>query len=182
MNETPVSRYHIALRSLHWIIAVLVILQLSVGLLALSEMPNDDGKLIPLLGHVSVGLAIGVLMVLRIIARFTTRKPPPAAAGNAVFNGMRRLTHFLFYVVVLSMISTGIGLALGADLFPILYGAGGTLPADFHAFPPHEGHEIFARVLLVLIFLHVIGALYHQYVLKDRLLARMGFGRQEGSA
>lgn len=176
MNSPTVLRYHPLLRTLHWTIALLVLLQLAVGALVLAKMPNDAEKIIPLLGHVSVGLAIGVLMIVRLVARFTTQKPPPANTGNTLLDNLRRLTHFLFYAVVLSMVSTGIGMALMAKLFPILYGDGGTLPESFKAFAPHEGHEMFATVLAVLIALHACGALYHEFVLKDRLLSRMGVG------
>ncbi|MCL4791041.1 MAG: cytochrome b/b6 domain-containing protein [Gammaproteobacteria bacterium] len=177
MTTTPVTRYHLVLRILHWTIGVLVLLQLGVGGLVLSEMPNDAAKLIPLTGHVSVGLSIGILMVLRLIVRLKSQKPPIATAGNPALNGLRKATHFLFYVVVFSMISTGVGVALMAGLFPTLFGAGGTLPENFHEFPPLEGHEVFATVLLVLVVLHVAGVLYHELALKDRLLTRMGFGK-----
>ena len=97
-------------------------------------------------------------------------------------NGLRRVTHFLLYVVVLSMISTGLGVVIMAKLFPVLYGAGGTLPRDFEEFPPLEGHEFFAGVLMILIALHAAGVLYHELRLRDRLLTRMGFGRPRGEA
>lgn len=177
MNAVTVTRYHLLLRILHWTIAVLVILQLAVGALGLERLPNNAEKIGPLQGHVTVGLLIGVLMVVRLVTRLTTKKPPPATAGNTLLNNLRRLTHLLFYVVVLSMISTGVGLAIMAELFPILFGPGGTLPESFDAFPPLGGHEFFATVLVVLLALHVAGAIYHEVVLKDRLLSRMGFGR-----
>lgn len=182
MNATTVTRYHLLLRILHWLIAVLVLLQLTVGALALAPLPNTAEKIIPLTGHVTVGLLIGALMVLRIIVRLSTKKPPPATAGNALLNGLRRIVHFLFYVVVISMISTGLGVVIMAKLFPVLFGPGGTLPEDFDQFPPLAGHEFFATVLTILIVLHVAGVLYHQLMLEDRLLARMGFGRERGVA
>lgn len=177
MTATSVSRYHVSLRVLHWTIAVLVLVQLALGGLVLAELPNTDEKLLPLQAHVIAGLLIGTLMALRLIVRLKSRKPAPATAGNAALNGLRRLTHFLFYAIVLSMISTGIGMAFLAGLFPILFGAGGDLPESFDALPPYAGHELFATVLLVLVALHVAGVVYHELVLKDRLLSRMGFGR-----
>lgn len=176
MNAATATRYHVLLRTLHWTIAVLVILQLAVGGLILTTLPNTAEKLLPLQGHVTVGLVIGLLMIVRLITRFATKKPVPATAGNVTLNALRRLTHFLFYVVVLSMVSTGLGIALLAQLFPLLFGAGGPLPESFEAFPPRAGHELFSIVLLVLVALHVLGVAYHELVLKDRLVSRMGFG------
>lgn len=177
VNDTSVSRYHVSLRFLHWTIALLVLVQLAVGGLVLAELPGTDEKLLPLRVHVVAGLLIGTLMVLRLIVRLKSSKPAPATAGNPALNGLRRLTHFLFYAIVLAMISTGIGMAFLAGLFPILFGAGGELPQSFDAFPPYAGHELFAIVLLVLVALHVAGVVYHELILKDRLLSRMGFGR-----
>lgn len=178
MNTPGVSRYHVSLRILHWTIAMLVVVQLALGTLVLAELPNTTAeKVFPLQGHVIAGLLIGTLMVLRLIVRLKSKKPAPATAGNTFLNGLRRLTHLLFYVIVLSMISTGIGMAFLAGLFPILFGPGGPLPESFENLPPHAGHELFATVLIVLVVLHVAGVLYHEFVLKDRLLTRMGFGR-----
>lgn len=171
------SRYHGLLRALHWLLAVLILMQLIVGNFVLESLPNDANKIIPLQGHVSVGLLVGVLMVLRLVTRLVTRKPRPATTGNAVLNGLRRATHLLFYVVVLSMVSTGVGIALMAKLFPVLFGPGGALPESFDAFEPLKGHQFFATVLVVLIVLHLAGVAYHQLVLKDGLLSRMGFGK-----
>ena len=94
-----------------------------------------------------------------------------------MFNILRKATHFLFYVVVLSMISTGLGMAIMANLPDILFGSGGPLPESFDQFEPRQGHEFFAIVLVTLILLHVGAALYHQFVMKDNLLSRMWFGK-----
>ena len=36
-----------------------------------------------------------------------------------------------------------------------------------------QGHNVLKIVLLALVALHVLGALYHQFVLKDGLINRM---------
>jgi cytochrome b561 len=55
---------------------------------------------------------------------------------------------------------------------------GGTLPADFWIYPIRSIHYLFSRMLMVLIALHVAGALYHTLLLRDGLLRRMFFGRR----
>ena len=42
-------------------------------------------------------------------------------------------------------------------------------------------HYLFSRVLMVIIALHIAGALYHTLMLKDGLLRRMWFGRRSPS-
>lgn len=49
----------------------------------------------------------------------------------------------------------------------------------FAAYPARWVHGAVATLLLILIGVHVAGAGYHQVVLKDRLLSRMGFGKRQ---
>jgi len=45
--------------------------------------------------------------------------------------------------------------------------------------PYHAAHGYIAKLLVGLIVLHASAALYHQFVRKDGLLARMSFGRRQ---
>lgn len=42
---------------------------------------------------------------------------------------------------------------------------------------PRVAHGIMSRILLLLFVAHVGAALFHQFVRRDHLLARMGLGR-----
>jgi len=85
-----------------------VILGLVVGGAALSEMPNDTAKIEPLTGHMVAGMTIGVLMLVRLVIRFTVARPERASTGNKFLDFLARAVHFLLYVCVLSMVSTGL--------------------------------------------------------------------------
>ena len=54
--------------------------------------------------------------------------------------------------------------------------SGAPLP-DFSEVLPRLAHGIMSKVLLVLLAGHIGAALYHQFIRRDRLLARMGIGR-----
>lgn len=181
MMSAANRRYHLALRILHWVIAALVIFQLIIGGLVLSDMPAAE-KFLPLRGHIMFGLTIGVLVLVRLLTRFTTTRPPKAKTGNVALDRLGSTAHALFYVVLLAMVSTGIGIAVSAGLFGVFFGAGGSIPESFDALPPRAGHGLFAKILLTLIGLHVSGVIYHELFLKDRLLTRMGFGRPRRSS
>ena len=58
-------------------------------------------------------------------------------------------------------------------------GAGLPLPETFALYPPRAVHGWIAKALLLVIAFHLIGALYHQFIRKDRLLSRMWFGRKD---
>lgn len=173
-----VTRYHPALVTLHWTLAVLLLFGLATGSLVLAQMPNAaPDKIGALRVHMVMGIAIGVLMLARLIVRWRTSHPPAASAGHAGLDWLRRITHAGLYLLVFLMAASGLATALQAGLPQIVFGNGALpLPKDFLAYPPRHVHGWVATGLFVLIGLHVIGALFHQFALKDRLLARMGFG------
>ena len=84
------------------------------------------------------------------------------------------VVHRLFDLLVLAMVSSGIGMALLGDVFPAVFGVSKNLPTDFASLPLHTLHRSVGITLFVLLALHVGGALYHQIVLRDGLLGRMG--------
>jgi cytochrome b561 len=178
MSHEALNRYHPALVLLHWLLAVLVLFSLAMGLVWLSRMPNDAPlKIFALRGHMAAGIAILALMVVRFAVRLGTRRPPRATTGNRVLDRLSLFVHYLMYALVALMAISGIELALLAGLPDIVFGGSGApLPATFTQYPPRVAHGIVAWLLLTVIALHIMAALYHQFVRRDRLLGRMAFG------
>ena len=174
---TTPKRYHPALVALHWFSAVLIILTLFAGLGTLGELPNTPEKAPMLATHMMMGLLILALTIIRLVVRFTSKKPAPATAGHPILDKIGVATHWLLYLGALGMGLSGLGIALQSGIFPLLGGMEVSLPADFMVYPPRIGHGLVARLLLALIALHVGAALYHQFVRKDGLLGRMWFGK-----
>lgn len=171
------KRYHPALVALHWVSALLILFTLLAGLGALGDLPNTPEKAPLLATHMTMGLLILALTVVRLIIRFTTRKPAPATAGHPLLDKIGVLTHWLLYLGALGMGISGLGIAAQSGIFPLLGGQAVPLPADFTIYPPRIGHGLVARLLLALIALHIGAALYHQFIRKDGLLGRMWFGK-----
>ena len=46
------------------------------------------------------------------------------------------------------------------------------------ALPPRAVHGIVAKLLMLAVGLHIAAALYHQFIRRDGLLSRMGFGQR----
>ena len=175
------TRYHPLLVTLHWLLAVAILVALFMGTFALAEMPNSDPeKINGLRGHMSVGIGILVLMVIRLITRFVTAKPPKAETGNALLDTLGEVAHVALYLLVFAMCISGLALANLAGLPGIVFGGHGVLPADFSEYGPRAAHGIIAKLLMLLIVLHLAGALFHQLVRKDALLRRMWFGNRQG--
>ncbi len=169
------SRYPTSLRVLHWFIATLIIAALVMGTFVMAHMKNSDpSKLFALLKHMAVGGLILALTLLRLFIRPKTRRPRPMLSGISMADRIVPYVHRIFDVLVLVMIGSGIGIAVMTGLPGIIAdGDIARLPESFHTLPLHTVHVFVGRVLAAIVALHVCGALYHHFFLKDGLLARM---------
>ena len=174
-----VSRYQPMLVTLHWLLALLIITALAAGALVLAKIPNADPmKPEALREHMGGGALLVVLMLVRLVVRTRTAHPAPAATGSFALDRAAWLSHRVFYVLLFGQAGSGLYMALQAGLPDVLFGGHGALPADFWAFPVRSVHYAISRLLMALIALHVMGALYHTFVLRDGLLRRMWFGKR----
>ncbi|MDW5317517.1 cytochrome b [Rhizobium sp. PL01] len=109
--------------------------------------------------HAYVGIAILILVVLRLVLRFVQGVPPSSPLEPALFRVVATIAHVLLYGLLIAMPVTGMAAYyLGYD------GAG-----DVHA-------DILKVVLWVLIAGHVLGALTHKFYWKTNVLRRMTVG------
>jgi cytochrome b561 len=174
-----VSRYHPLLVVLHWFLAVLITAALALGALVMVNIPNTDPmKIEALRSHMTGGLLILVLMLVRLLIRTRTAHPEAATTGDRNLDRLAWLSHRLFYVLVLGLAGAGLFMAVQTGLLSILFTGHGTVPQDFWVYPVRTVHYVFSRLLMALIALHVAGALYHTFIVKDGLLRRMFFGRR----
>ncbi|MBK9208641.1 MAG: cytochrome b [Anaerolineales bacterium] len=178
MSKIAPVRYHPLQVSFHWLVVVLVFIAFILGKY-ISSLPNNEaGKIAPL----GIHMLLGGITLMVIIARFITRlrlpKPDSATTGNAFLDQIGKLVHYALYVFVFLMTISGMALSFQSGLMPIVFGnSGAALPVDFLAFTSRMLHGFIASALVLLILLHAGAALYHQFMLKDNLLARMWYGK-----
>ncbi len=177
MTQATPTRYHPFYVVLHWMMAVPIILNLLTGMFALDPMPDTPVKIGPLSVHAIAGMLIAILLVVRLIARFVLPRPATANENNPFLRFVANATHFLLYVGIIGMVISGMGLLTMANL-PAVFRGEVPFPSDFMDFLPRIGHGLTATILLALVGLHIAAALYHQFIVKDNLLARMSIGRK----
>lgn len=176
MNTFP-ARYHLALVTLHWLLALLLIVALGMGTFALKTVPNSSpDKISALQGHMVAGGLILLLTIARLFVRLKTLHPSPASTGNTLLDRLAPLTHWALYGLVLLMAGSGVATSILAGLPAIVFNGVGSLPVNFDALPPRAVHGIVAKLLMLAISMHIAAALYHQLIRRDGLLRRMWFG------
>jgi cytochrome b561 len=172
-----VTRYHPLLAALHWALAVLIIADLTIGTFVLVHIPNTDPKKLEgLRVHSAAGLLILTFMLVRLGVRLKTKSPPDAPTGSQLLDRIAWLSHRMLYVAVVGMALSGLAMALQVHLFEAVFQGHGTLPATLWVYSLRPVHQLFARALMALIALHILGASFHVFVRRDGLLGRMGFG------
>lgn len=175
MSRALASRYQPVLVASHWLLALMIIGLLCLGFFVLAQMPNTDpNKLDILVWHMSGGMVVLVLMILRLIIRIWSARPATATTGSPVLDRLAPIAHVGLYVIVFLMIASGwsTGWLISGAFQP----NGEPLPGNFAVLPTFQAHAVLAMLLAILIAAHVAAALYHQVVLKDGLFRRMWFG------
>ncbi len=165
------TRYGVVAIVLHWVIAILITLALISGFAA--DALGRDG-LGALRAHIVCGALAGILTLVRILWwAIADRKPDPVDTTTGWQSRLAGLVHILLIVVPLGMLASGVGMLILTGSGPqILSGTLTALP-DFEAVAPRGPHGLGARLLIALIGVHIAAALYHHYVLGDRLIRRM---------
>jgi cytochrome b561 len=167
MMDTP-KRYHPLMVVLHWLTVILI---LGAGTL------SGTGGSSPISVHMILGSLLLVTMVTRLIVRFTVRRPAWANTGNPFLNKLGELVHIGLYAAAFYILALGGVIALQTNLLGYALGTGSVVRASEGVHRLHTFHQLGWMAVLGLLLLHIGGAVYHQFLLKDNLLGRMWFGR-----
>jgi cytochrome b561 len=184
-TDPTVARYSTAAMTLHWLIALLIVIQLCLGWTMNEVLPDHTPAQAQVEGiHISLGLTILLLVVARIAVRFILPTPPEPAGMPTWERWLARASHLLFYLLMLALPLTGWALvSLGTHPisfwglpWPHLPGVGKLLgspaPKAVRQQLAHVHVYILIWIVLVTLALHVAGALYHQFH-QPRVLWRM---------
>ena len=157
MPKRTTGSYSLIQIILHWLVVILII-----AAFLLSEQMEDWQKLpvdaaLPL--HGKIGLTVFFLMLLRLVIRLFRGAPPPPEADPAWQRKAAEWTHWVLYAL--------------AIVVPWSGGFAFYLRSETAA----DVHEVLKTLLLVIALLHTAAALYHQFVVKDNLMARMSLRR-----
>jgi cytochrome b561 len=169
--------YGAAAQALHWATVLLVVLTWALGTFD-DALPKGAARAAGLFVHISAGLAIPALVMLRLVLRIVD--PPPALERTRFGKWAEvtaRLGHYSLYALLIAVPISGIvaQFARGnpVPVFGLFEIASPWLRDRDFAHNITEVHEVLANALLILAGLHAGAALAHHWVLRDRTLLRM---------
>ena len=168
------TRYGSVAIAIHWLTALLIVMLFATGLLAAAQT-DAAAKVVLLRAHIPLGVGVLLLTLLRIVWWLVADRHPDLPSDQPGWQKfMARAVHIALYLVVIEAAGSGIATIVLSDALPAIIGTG-ALP-DFNTVLPRAAHGIGSRVMLALLAMHIGAALYHQFIRRDRLLARMGLG------
>ncbi|GAC1305508.1 MAG: cytochrome b [Steroidobacteraceae bacterium] len=161
-------------RTLHWLMAICILAMLFVGVGMVSTIKPEYLTLVSI--HKPLGIVILMLAVLRLIVRWQCGAPPLPSDMPEPMKLAARLSHVLFYLLMIGMPLIGWAMLSAAD-YPVVV-AGIHLPAIL---PPNpkwhsmlwNAHRLLAFCFFALILLHLAAALFHALVRRDGVFDSM---------
>ncbi len=186
------TRYTGVAIALHWIIGVLIIANVALAWI----WPNvADEHVRPLINnHKTIGISVLALVTMRLLWRLTHPAPPLPRHHKSWERQAAHWVHVGLYLIMFALPLSGWvmdsaykdaashpNLWFGLFEWPRIGWVMALDPVSKKQVHDFFGgaHAISGKILYLLFFLHVGGALKHQFIDKDRELARIGIGRAQ---
>lgn len=173
--------FHPALRVLHWLMALAILAMLFIGV----GMVSTAGPLYPLLLalHRPLGIAILILVCLRLPLRLATGAPPLPADLPPLQRLVAKASHVLLYAAMIGMPLIGWAM-LSAGGYPVQLTEAIRLPPilahDLAVYALlRQAHTMVAILFFALILAHLAAALMHGLVRRDGVLRSMTVGHAD---
>ena len=167
------TEYGFISKIFHWLSAAVLLAQIPLGFY-LVDLDFSEKRLFIENVHVTIGLGIFYLTILRLIYKLFN---PTPALGNSVFIGQRviaKLNHILLYLSILVITTSGAlkklfnGEMLDLFFFDLEIKDNFDLAELFY-----EIHIFGNYTLIVLILLHISAVIIHKILFKENLLKRI---------
>src|SRR5262245_31686060 len=181
MNDQGVTQatvgYTATARALHWITAILVLIQIVLGIIIANKLAGEAWQ-DPLYNlHKSTSAILIPIILIRIFYRWGHPAPALPADIPVIQQYAAYTTHYLLYALVVVQVFLG-WIATAAYPAPVpIYGLF-DLPSIW---PENRAlseqllaiHKVVGISIAIVAAMHIGAALYHHFVRKDRVLMRM---------
>ncbi|SEM44350.1 Cytochrome b561 [Loktanella fryxellensis] len=183
---TAPTTYGTVTKVFHWLTAALILAIIPLGIIATdmgfetNEQLARKAQLFTI--HKTLGVAVFVVALLRILWAVSHAKPGPLHPERRAETLLAETVHWLLYAsLVITPLSGWIGHAATTGFAPIWWPFSQSLPFvpkdDGVAHLAESVHWVFGKVMIATLLLHIAGALKHHLIDRDATLRRMWFGR-----
>ncbi len=171
--KNSLTEYGLFSKIFHWLSAAVLFAQIPLGLY-LVDLDFSEKRLFIENVHVTIGLGIFYLTILRLIYKLFN---PTPALGNSVFIGQRiiaKLNHILLYLSILVItISGALKKLFNGEMLDLFF-------FDLEIKDNFDLAELFYEIhiygnytLIALILLHISAVIIHKILFKENLLKRI---------
>jgi len=169
------TNYDTVAVALHWLTALLVIVQFVMAI-TWDYFSHETSETMQ-----SVHISLGVLLTAVIVARIVWWLMPGHQISSSEVGWVRiasKGVHYLLYALLVAQAALGFGFRWAQGHSVEFFGLFG-IPGPYGALDKatrhtlHGLHEKIGWAIVIIAFGHALAALYHYYVVKDRVLQRM---------
>jgi cytochrome b561 len=176
MSDPKEQGFGTVARLFHWVIPLLVLVQIPAGIAMTSEPLSElSGPLFIL--HKGSGAVLLLLVAARVLWRLTHRPPPFPDYMPTLEKRIASATHAALYVVLVVMTVSGYVRTVG-DGFPVELLDSLGIPSLIPYMPRTAQvmlvvHQFAVFALVALVAAHITAVLRHQLIERNPVLARM---------
>lgn len=171
---------------LHWLIGVLIIVNVVLGIIH-DKVPDDQIRFV-MDTHKSIGITVLGLAIMRLLWRLTHRPPAIPATYKTWERHLSHTVHWLLYGLIFAIPISGwmhdsawkAAAEHPMSLFGLIPWPRISMIMNADPIAKEHMHDLYGAIhgslailLYVLLFLHVAGALKHQFLDKEAELQRM---------
>ena len=177
--SAPSNHFAPLARLLHWLMALMILAMLFIGAGMAASVSERHEWLLHL--HKPLGIAILLLVVVRLVVRFSTRQPPlpKDLPGWQVLAA--KLSHVLLYALMLVLPLLGWAMISAAG-DPVMLSSSLQLPSIVPANPTtfaflRKAHGYLAYLLFLTVLVPPAAALFHGWSRRDGVWESMVRGK-----
>lgn len=177
--KNSATEYGMLAKALHWLVAIGFFALIYLGLEQAGMEGGDERSRIRFI-HASIAAIVLTLMTIRVVWRVINQTPAHPVGMPAWQRAISTIVHWGLYLTVFSQLIAGAIMNGTAGRGIPVFGAF-TIPIpvaedhDAHEWW-EEVHEFMWKPIAALLVLHILGALYNHFIVKNDVLRRMTIG------
>ena len=171
------ARFGTVSRTFHWVMAIVLVCLWGVGFSLANHFVPQESRKDMMNMHKSIGVIILLIAILRLMWRFANRKSPSHESYSKFSRVMSKLNNALFYALMFIFPLSGIVMSVaggrGLSVFGWALINTSVQPNKELGKLAWQIHGICGKLFIACFVLHILGVLYHQFILKDNILKKM---------